>query len=264
MVAWAQAKFPGGPEALSTLVTPDLGLGIVTRMMFDAREDGTLHFRPDNLCERALIERLCRHVRIKELVSECARQALEERDERFRGRPGPELLSLMMRIRSGDGPAAISTPSSKMQRLALCRIVRVIAGRFGIPTTRRHGPAGRRTACDVAAEAWPDQIKSPNAAIRIWANHKKQWWIDIVDIQVTETHVNTQLMVTCWSAPARNRLAADQMLQVTVELLKAEADYSSDLWMWGKNSEAAKDIIMRGMADLASFPRLPGQAQLAD
>ncbi|MEM7212084.1 MAG: hypothetical protein AAF479_09340 [Pseudomonadota bacterium] len=114
----------------------------------------------------------------------------------------------------------------------------------------------------MAAEAWPDQIETPGTAIRIWYNHNMQWWIDVIDIQITETHVNTRLLVTCWSAPTLNRLTADQALELTVELPKTEADYSSNLWMWGRNSSSAREIIMQGIADLASFSRFPSQAQI--
>lgn len=254
MVTWAQTFFAGGPDATRTLVTPELGLKIVTKMMFDVREDRTFHFRPDELCEPALIARFCKHKQVKDWIAGIAKKALIERDARFQGTPGSQLLSLMMQIASGKGPEAISTPSSETYRIALCRIVREIAGNLDIPIARKPKTVGRRSACDVAAEAWPDQIRSANAAIRIWYNTKQKWWLNVTDIEVTETHVNTQVTITLWSAPSCNRLGADQALDLTVKLPKAEADYSSDFWVWGKAWESTRDTIMKGIEELVTYP----------
>lgn len=262
MVTWVRASFPGGPIAMRTLVAPGLGLQIVTKMMFDARENRTFHFRPDNLCEPALLARFCRHKQIRDWIAGIAKEALIKRNARFQGKPGPELLSLMMQIASGEGPEAISTPSSETYRLALCRIVRETAAHLRIPKSRKPKTVGRRSACDVVAEAWPDQIESANSAIRTWNNTKKKWWLNVTDVEVTETHVNTQVAITPWSAPARNRLGADQTLQLTVKLPKTEADYSCDFWMWGKTWKSARTIVMQGIEELVTYPASTPKGQI--
>lgn len=254
MVAWARESFQGGPHALCAQITPRDGLTIVPRMMFDALEDGTFRFRPDHLCEPALIERFCRLKPVRDWIAELAKKVMGEGDPRFQGNPGPEMRSLMVRILSGEGPEAISTPPSRMRRLALCRIIREIAAHFNIPVARKRGTAAMRSACDVAANAWPDQIDSADAAIRTWYNEKKQWWIYITAIEIAETHVNVRILFAHWSAPARNRLPSDKQLFLTLLVPKEEADYTSDLWFWGKAGKKAEEIVMRGIEELVCRP----------
>lgn len=240
MVARARFHWPDGPKGLVQAVTPNLGPKIVTKMIFDVKDDHALHFRPDNLCEPALIERFCRDKSIRDAVTKIAKKSMLEGDPSIHGQPDKELRKLLARALAGKLPKVRTGSFTRFERMALFQITSQICAEFGITKGRSKYTSAPSCACDVAAAAWPDQVASGDAAVNAVKKAKRELWHEITAINVTETHIATTISVPFWGIGPYPVLMLNEHFMVAKEVV----DYSAPLWFVepGKEKQVLEQI----------------------
>lgn len=240
MVNWARFQWPEGPEGLVQAVSPDLTRRIVFRMIFDSKDGRTLHFRPDKLCEPALLERLCRSKYVRNTVTEIATKALLDDSPRIHGRPEQKLSKLLARALAGKLPKVRTGNFTRFERMALYQITSQICIEFGISRGRSKDTPAPSCACDVVAAAWPDQVSSGIVAVNAVKKAKRELWFDFTDIGVTETHLTTTIALPFWGIGPNPVFT----LSIHFEIAKDTADYNRPLWFVapGEEREIAEQV----------------------